>query len=223
MRVVDGLWKVDWRDMLEKYSFLYTEFGRWMNNSDRADRVQALSEELQKMSKIVGFSNLGLNGSIGLSFGARGKGGKTLAHFEPWDNIINLTKTHKGSFVHEWAHAVDFIIGAYVNQSKLHYPLTEGGESALRKAIADVVKERRKYPLPLRNAKYWGSAVEIWARTVEDWYSHKAKCKEEDIMCKSMEHYNKYTRVYMTDEARKRVFPMVDKVFKLIAKEVKKK
>lgn len=211
---------VDWRDELEKFSFEYTEFGNWMSNSDRMDRVQSLAEELKNMAKIVGFTNLGLNGSIGLAFGARGYGGHVAAHYEPWDNIINLTKNHRGAFVHEWAHAVDYIIGGFVNQSEGNFALTKGGDSDLRKCISQIIKIRHEYPFPVRNIEYYGQPTEIWARTVEDWYSHKTKETEDTILVKKYKTYENFDVVYLNDEARKRIFPLVDKAFKLIAMEV---
>lgn len=53
---------------------------------------------------------IGLDGSLALAFGARGRGGKraALAHFEPMQVVINLTrKNGAGSLAHEWWHALD--------------------------------------------------------------------------------------------------------------------
>ena len=48
---------------------------------------------------------LSLNVSLGLAFGARGRGWKNapLAHYEPVKVVVNLTKNKgAGSLAHEW-------------------------------------------------------------------------------------------------------------------------
>jgi hypothetical protein len=51
---------------------------------------------------------MSLGGTLGLAFGSRGKGGRkaALAHFEPGNNAINLTRMRgAGSMAHEFGHA----------------------------------------------------------------------------------------------------------------------
>ena len=101
----------DFRDSLSGYGIKNTEFGNWMSVADREDRLEALKDGLQQLSETVGFKNVGLSGQLSVCFGGRGQGGRIAGHFEPWDNVINLTKNHVGVFVHEWAHAIDYIVG----------------------------------------------------------------------------------------------------------------
>ena len=57
---------------------------------------------------------ISLNGSLGLAFGSRERGGKNapLAHYEPVKVVINLTKKNgAGSIAHEWFHALDNYFG----------------------------------------------------------------------------------------------------------------
>ena len=57
---------------------------------------------------------LSLNGTLGLAFGSRGKGGKNapLAHYEHEKVLINLTKKNgAGSLGHEWFHSLDNYFG----------------------------------------------------------------------------------------------------------------
>ena len=57
---------------------------------------------------------ISLNGSLGLAFGSRERGGKNapLAHYEPVKVVINLTKKNgAGSLAHEWFHALDNYFG----------------------------------------------------------------------------------------------------------------
>lgn len=52
-------------------------------------------------------------GLVGLAFGARGTG-KASAHYEPYLNVINLTKINGGgALCHEWAHALDYNLNSY--------------------------------------------------------------------------------------------------------------
>ncbi len=102
-------------------------FGNWVTQEDRFNYICALNIALYDINKICKFpnSNVGLNGSISFSFGARGTG-SALAHFEPWSFIINITRYHDngfnknnrfvytggaGSVAHEYGHALDYFFG----------------------------------------------------------------------------------------------------------------
>ena len=65
------------------------------------------------LSDMIGIDHkaLGFNGRLAMAFGARGRGG-ALAHYEPVQRVINLTKMRGGgSLGHEWFHAIDNILG----------------------------------------------------------------------------------------------------------------
>ena len=201
----------DYRDVLTKFGIKNTEFGNWMSVADREDRLEALRDGLREMAVVVGFDNIGFDGQLAICFGGRGHGGRFAGHFEPWDNVINLSKTHKGVFVHEWAHAADYIVGGGLVQDKKGFPLTAGGDAGLRILADEIVSRRRQWKLP--STEYFQKKTEIFARTVEDWYSHQVRCRETDIMCKDVNFYEHYSVVYMTEEARREIFPLVDLFF----------
>lgn len=92
------------------------EFGNWVPGSERSKKLRLLAEAFQDLAEIVGLSmdEVSLGGRLGLAMGSRGRGGRNpaIAHFEPWSNVINLTRQKSdGSLCHEWAHALDLVLG----------------------------------------------------------------------------------------------------------------
>lgn len=88
----------------EQFGFRGVQFGNWTNQRDRQEAVNQAFDAFMDLSRILGVSPkaLSLNGELGIAFGARGSG-KALAHYEPSQVVINLTKTNgAGSLAHEW-------------------------------------------------------------------------------------------------------------------------
>ncbi|WP_293679860.1 LPD1 domain-containing protein [Thiolapillus sp.] len=101
-------------ELLETFGFRGIEFGNWVNQKERQKVVSVAYDALCDMSEALGLprSAMGLDGSLGLAFGARGKGGRTAAHYEPDYKVINLTKpSGAGNLAHEWFHALDNHLG----------------------------------------------------------------------------------------------------------------
>lgn len=95
------------------FSFKGVQFGNWVNQGsggkDRQGLLNQAYDALMDLADIVGIppKAISLNGTLGLSFGARGSGWAA-AHFEPGNLVINLTKTKgAGTLAHEWFHALD--------------------------------------------------------------------------------------------------------------------
>jgi hypothetical protein len=95
------------------FGFRGVQFGEWVKqggkDNDRQGALNAAYDALMDLANIVGVppKALSLEGTLGLSFGARGHG-KAAAHFEPSMLVINLTKTQgAGTLAHEWFHALD--------------------------------------------------------------------------------------------------------------------
>lgn len=89
------------------------QFGIWVKQgAGNKDRQNMLNDAYDAFMDLAGVLNIppeaiGLGGKLAISFGARGKG-KAMAHYEPSQVIINLTKTKgAGSLAHEWFHALD--------------------------------------------------------------------------------------------------------------------
>ncbi len=97
----------------EAFGFRGVQFGNWVNQGsggkDRQGLLNQAYDALMDLADIVGIppKAISLNGTLGLSFGARGSGWAA-AHFEPGNLVINLTKTKgAGTLAHEWFHALD--------------------------------------------------------------------------------------------------------------------
>lgn len=119
-------------------------FGNWCSQEDRFNYISALTISLYDINKVCKFekNNIGLNGVVSFTFGARGKSA-ALAHFEPSTFIINTTRYKTGStpketrflytggsgaIAHEYGHALDAYFGIF----KESYPgiaLLSGGKS----------------------------------------------------------------------------------------------
>ena len=89
------------------------QFGNWVKQgANSKDRQNMLNDAYDAFMDLAGVLNIppeaiGLGGKLAMSFGARGKG-RAMAHYEPSQVIINLTKTQgAGSLAHEWFHALD--------------------------------------------------------------------------------------------------------------------
>lgn len=89
----------------------------WTNNNERQisldyayDAFADLAYALDTDEKSVSLPGLSC-GSLAIAFGARGRG-DAAAHYEPLREVINLTRLRgAGSLGHEWAHALDHLIG----------------------------------------------------------------------------------------------------------------
>lgn len=97
----------------QAFGFRGVQFGDWVGQGADAKARQGMLNQaydaLHDLAEIIGVPTraISLNGTMGLAFGARGKGWAS-AHFEPDNLVINLTKTRgAGSLAHEWFHALD--------------------------------------------------------------------------------------------------------------------
>lgn len=104
--------------LIERYGIRAGEFGNWTNNNERQisldyayDAFADLAYALDTDEKSVSLPGLSC-GSLAIAFGARGRG-DAAAHYEPLREVINLTRLRgAGSLGHEWAHALDHLIGS---------------------------------------------------------------------------------------------------------------
>ena len=217
--VVGGLKEddVNLQNILEDYQLKGFEFGNWLSNDDRFDRVIAAESSLRDLASILGTKKLGIQHQIGLAFGARGVGG-ALAHYEPGANMINLTKEKGfGSLAHEYGHALDYNIGSFIDQHKKYASLSGGSSTASKlidntgaqfrwyvNTIVDAIKVSESYA-KMKASKgkddYWYRRTEIWARFFEQYICWKLKQRKlnNTFLCKSWEAY--MSRVVYLSEA----------------------
>lgn len=131
----------DVRYLESYYGIKAFEFGNWLSQQDRQNYLSGLGLALFDLHKLLGFNpkDIGLKGKLSVAFGARGRG-KALAHFEPEDFVINLTRYGRpqrlssrsknfrrvnlilqdggvGSFAHEYGHALDFFAGTFIEKT----------------------------------------------------------------------------------------------------------
>ena len=101
------------QDFLNAFEFKGGEFGNWMSEKDRQASLNLGYEALYDLAKTlqIGLKDVSLGQALSIAFGARGSG-NAMAHYEPMREVINLTKMKgAGSLAHEWAHALDDIVG----------------------------------------------------------------------------------------------------------------
>lgn len=200
--------------ILKEYKLKGFEFGNWVNQNDRYDFIHAFTRSAQILSEIIGSKNIGLDLLVGVAFGARGRGGGAVAHYEPMHNMINLTKEKSyGSLAHEWGHAIDYNLGRHIDQNK-DYSFLTGGHSVaailptntgaqLRmwaNAVVDEAKATPSYKRIEKADEYWHRRTEVWARFMEQYVAYQCKLKKKSprYLALTFEEYTKMT-AYWTE------------------------
>lgn len=178
---------------LKAFDFGYLEFGRWVKQNEREARFKGLAEGCLILSSNLFFdnSNLGCDRNINIAIGARGAGGKALAHFEPASMVINTTRVGGNhSFAHEYAHALDYFLGMHYDQSSM-FNFLSGGHALvntlkrnvggkLRAVTVAIVEEAaRQFKAAIgetqfraKKYEYWFRSAEIFARSFEAWVAY---------------------------------------------------
>lgn len=167
------------------------EFGNWVNNSERQDRLNRCYDAFCDLAKIldIPLKGISLDGELAIAFGARGSS-KAMAHYEPYKVVINLTKKNgAGSLAHEWFHALDNYLTKggqkSVNNNFLSH-IKRGNPSETRDVLVasinniyETIKtktelfERSRTLDKQKKEPYWSSLVEIGARTFESYIKSK--------------------------------------------------
>ena len=98
---------------MEAFGLRGGQFGSWVkqgaNTKERQGMLNDTYDAFMDLANLLNIPSeaIGLGGKLGMSFGARGKGA-AMAHYEPSQVVINLTKTKgAGTLAHEWFHALD--------------------------------------------------------------------------------------------------------------------
>ncbi|PGT83261.1 LPD1 domain-containing protein [Bacillus sp. AFS040349] len=109
-------------NMLRTFSFRGIEFGVYVNDQKGLEHIFRCSEALLDLAEILEISeySISLNSTLGLAFGARGRGGNALGTYEPGYKVINFTKERGtlGITAHEWFHALDNYLFDHSHQHK---------------------------------------------------------------------------------------------------------
>lgn len=152
--------------IIKLYKLRGFQFGNWTTIEDRVNYLYTSLICMYDIQKVLKFprNNIGINYTLGISFGARGSG-SAMAHYEPHSDIINITRYHRldkinkerfnwglppiemtkeerfietggtGSFAHEYGHFLDHYFGMNAEPSKEFEFLTGDGDSISTKRI----------------------------------------------------------------------------------------
>lgn len=218
--------EIDLAEILKNYNLKGFEFGNWMSNNDRYDRAIACRHALCLLSQVVGSKNLGLDCLIGIAFGARGRGGSAAAHYEPSENMINISKPKgDGCLAHEWGHALDYNFGRYVSQNK-RYDTLSGGHSmqrelkdnkgdAIRNAMESLIRKAWQTDSLIQStsdgvSEYWHCRTEIFARLFEQWVCYKLRERNvsNNFLTARWDYYITAAHYWNENDMKKLVAPM---------------
>ncbi len=236
---------IDNAEFMETFGISGVTYGNWVNQSARQAKLNATYDALMDLAFVLGIPAraISLNGSLGVQFGASGKG-KAKAHYRPNDVSINLTRDKgDGSLAHEWWHALD----NYFMRQHADNPLmmtsdaqkevvpqvmnAEAAESflALMRALrSGTYYTRAKLYDDTTNGKgYWDSIVEMGARAFQCYVAEKVRegglndylssyiSKEEFARMDAAfeKGMNESRYPYPTAEEMKDLRPMFDKFF----------
>lgn len=155
-----------------------------MNEKNRQESLNHAYDALMDLATVLNIppKAISLNGTLGIAFGARGKG-SAAAHYEGDKVVINLTKlSGAGSLAHEWGHALDDYFG------KLAQAPPYGKYSISPISAGKVGKESELRP----------EILEAWLN-VRDAIRQRAETKEEAIARteKEIEKSVRYTKSWL--------------------------
>ncbi|QXN70910.1 putative methyltransferase [Bacillus phage vB_BspP_Dartukuta] len=180
----------------DTFGFRGVQFGNYVEQGRRQQDLNEAYDALMDMAGVLGIpaKSLSLNGELGLAFGARGKGGKQAAkaHYEPDQIVINLTKKNgAGSLAHEWWHALDNYFGRerggksnemYASDNRAHATVRPEMAKAYRDIASAVSRTKLKFRSDkldrMRTKPYWGTGIEMTARSFESYVIEKLRDSE---------------------------------------------
>ncbi len=185
---------IEAEEFMKSFGFRGVQFGNYVTQRERQRFLNEAYDALMDMAELLGISPraLAIDGRLGLAIGARG-GGKANAHYEPKENVINLTKSKgAGSLAHEWFHALDYYFNkssnrptsATANKSAEQFPASTRDE--MRKAFLDLMRaikdsdyynrsvalEQKLHPQQLGEG-YYDKPTELGARAFQDYVVRK--------------------------------------------------
>ncbi|WP_277810699.1 LPD38 domain-containing protein [Chromohalobacter canadensis] len=209
----------------EAFGFRGVEFGNYVEGQRRQADLNQAHDALMDLATTLGVPPhaLSLDGTLGLAFGARGKGGRgaPVAHYESGRVVINLTKTEgPGSLAHEWFHALDNFIPGGQGARNYQTDLTTDGPARvelaerwreMRKALKDSGFEKRskEFDVP-RSKPYYGTPIEMAARAFERYTRDKmmAEGNRNDYLV----NIDKEGGAYPTDAEMRTIKPALDRL-----------
>ena len=228
-RTIPGAMSPSVEETLTRFKFKGFEFGNWLSQAERYDVFRAFQFCLADMIKWLGTNNFGVDNQIGVAFGARGSG-KALAHYEPTTNIINMTKKKgAGSLLHEYAHALDYTIGAFIDQCARYTSLSGGREKeqksdnvgcqfrAMMNKILNYVRSTESFTKLKKithDSDYWCNSTELFARLTETYYAYYHNDSHNYYLVKPTSFYERSYGIYLSKAEMDVIKPELDKFWK---------
>lgn len=223
--------EINLRDLIDRYNLKGFDFGRYVNNEDRYDFVIGTRESLKDLAWLLKSDNVGIERKVGVAFGARGRGGRAAAHYEPCANMINLTKRRGASaLAHEYGHALDYNIGTYVDQNRRYRALSGGRSTAaflddntggtvrlLMRRLISEIKDTGSFARLKKASDYWHYNTEVFARYFEQWccYMLREANKSNHFLTEAWTSYTN-SPAYLTEADFKKTLPLGNKLMKNI-------
>lgn len=227
---------VDGDEILKRFGVRAGEFGNWTNNLERQASLDQTYDAFCDIAYTLGIDDTSVSlpglscGSLAIAFGARGRG-DAVAHYEPLREVINLTKLRgAGSLSHEWAHALDHLIGQKCGKSGLATECYEAvldsltnvmhvihykEDGTLSKYYTDSIKFNKSYAKDGQG--YWSSDCELFARAFACYLSDKMQenGQKNDYLnghCNTFVSSDENGRIYAypRGEERKRINKAID-------------
>lgn len=215
-------------DLAAAFPFRGIEFGNWVTQDQRVAFVNDTYLAMKDMITVLNLSpeNITCSKDLAIAFGARGRGGNALAHYEPLLRVINLTKTRgAGSLAHEWFHAIDrFASGS--NTLLTERSVNIHGGNFVQLAAGRLVSKMRSLDYykrcsnvdALKVKSYWSTPCEMAARAFEALVIEllAARGWRSDFLASitSYESWgNKSTYVYPTPSELHQLAPCFDEFF----------
>jgi len=115
------------------FGFRGTQYGKGVNEETARVHIENTHKALLDLADVLGLDRkmIAHRGILGIAYGARGRG-KAKAHYEPMEQVINLTKKRgAGSLAHEWGHFLDHVLTETVRGPQdidlVDAPMGDGG------------------------------------------------------------------------------------------------
>ncbi|WP_411350861.1 LPD1 domain-containing protein [Moraxella lincolnii] len=159
------------------------QFGNWVTGDERQQMLNSAYDGLMDLAKTLNIEPkaIGLNGTLGIAFGARGSGSAS-AHYEAQEQVINLTKTRgAGSLAHEWWHALDHYMKngddlltrhLNTNSTARHQELITPVRELIKGIHKSELYSRSQTADAYRSDAYFSTNVEMTARAFESYIQH---------------------------------------------------
>lgn len=176
-------------ELRRTFGFAGINRGTTMPNKEFKKNLNLAYDAFYDLAETLGIDkkDIGFNGKLSLSFGGRGSG-KAMAHFEPSNNVINLTREKgAGTFSHEWFHALDHYIADkgddYGTESLtgiLHDTVSKVMYKEDGSDVSDYYINSKKADNILNSKKtYWSKTSEMTARAFACYMTDKCEGRSD--------------------------------------------